>query len=101
MIAAADPTPQAIAAARAPVPVDTTASGLSILSKRGGASIRCRPRLLFPENPPRVLFAHLVGDAFVREADEVRKRSVRPTATTRKRRYQAGKRRPRVAIESP
>ena len=30
---------------------------------------RSRPRLLFPENAPRVLFAHFVGDAFVREAD--------------------------------
>jgi hypothetical protein len=37
--------------------------------------------MLFPENAPRVLFAHLVGSAFIREADKLGKWRVRPTAT--------------------
>jgi hypothetical protein len=48
-----------------------------------------------------MLLAHFVGDAFVREADKLGERRVRPAATTGQRRDKAGDRRPRMAIEGP
>src|ERR1700691_2739547 len=55
----------------------------------------------FAENAPRVLLAHLVGDAFTRETNELGERRVRPTVATRQRRNQAGQRGPRMTIEVP
>ena len=54
--------------------------------------------MLSPENAPRVLFAHFIGDGFVRKADKFGERRVRPARSGRERRDEPGKRGPWVPI---
>jgi len=60
-----------------------------------------RPGRSFPEDAPRVVVSQFVRDAFIREADELGERRVRPTGAAGQRWDEASQRREGMAVDRP